>query len=206
MTDSGKNGLIVVAATGNPGKLREIGEITAEFGIKVISKKDAGAGDIEIEEIGSTFEENSFLKAHGVMEAAGAVAIADDSGLAVDALNGAPGVYSARFAGEGASDEENNAKLLRLLVDVPDEKRTARFVCVITLCRTDGTVITAKGECRGRILRAPRGRGGFGYDPLFVPDGYDRTFAELNEEQKNIISHRAIALLNLRKKISEEKL
>ena len=206
MTDSGKNGLIVVAATGNPGKLREIGEITAEFGIKVISKKDAGAGDIEIEEIGSTFEENSFLKAHGVMEVAGADAIADDSGLAVDALNGAPGVYSARFAGEGASDEENNAKLLRLLVDVPDEKRTARFVCVITLCRTDGTVITAKGECRGRILRAPRGRGGFGYDPLFVPDGYDRTFAELNEEQKNIISHRAIALLNLRKKISEEKL
>ena len=206
MTDSGKNGLIVVDATGNPGKLREIGEITAEFGIKVISKKDAGAGDIEIEEIGSTFEENSFLKAHGVMEAAGADAIADDSGLAVDALNGAPGVYSARFAGEGASDEENNAKLLRLLVEVPDEKRTARFVCVITLCRTDGTVITAKGECRGRILRAPRGRGGFGYDPLFVPDGYDRTFAELNEEQKNIISHRAIALLNLRKKISEEKL
>lgn len=206
MTDSGKDGALLAAATGNANKLREIGEILAEFGIKVISKKEAGAGDLETEETGTTFEENSLLKAEDVMKAVGMDAIADDSGLVVDALDGAPGVYSARFAGENASDEENNAKLLRMMEKVPDGERTARFVCVMTLCRTDGSVIRARGECPGRILRAPRGEGGFGYDPLFVPDGYEESFAELSEEQKNGISHRAKALAALREKISKEGL
>ncbi|MGI6205811.1 MAG: XTP/dITP diphosphatase [Anaerovoracaceae bacterium] len=205
MKGSGNEITLLAAATGNENKLREIGEITSEFGIRLLSKKEAGAGDVEPEETGTTFEENSLIKAKAVMDAAGIDAIADDSGLVVDALDGAPGVYSARFAGEHASDSENNAKLLNLLENVPDDRRTARFVCVITLCRTDGTVITARGECSGRILRSQRGEGGFGYDPLFVPDGYEETFAELSGEQKNRISHRARALAALKEKISEER-
>ena len=205
MKGSGNEITLLAAATGNENKLREIGEITSEFGIRLLSKKEAGAGDVEPEETGTTFEENSLIKAKAVMDAAGIDAIADDSGLVVDALDGAPGVYSARFAGEHASDSENNAKLLKLLENVPDDRRTARFVCVITLCRTDGTVITARGECSGRILRSQRGEGGFGYDPLFVPDGYEETFAELSGEQKNRISHRARALAALKEKISEER-
>lgn len=205
MKGSGNEITLLAAATGNENKLCEIGEITSEFGIRLLSKKEAGAGDVEPEETGTTFEENSLIKAKAVMDAAGIDAIADDSGLVVDALDGAPGVYSARFAGEHASDSENNAKLLKLLENVPDDRRTARFVCVITLCRTDGTVITARGECSGRILRSQRGEGGFGYDPLFVPDGYEETFAELSGEQKNRISHRARALAALKEKISEER-
>ena len=193
----------IVAATGNLHKLREIAEIMEPFGMKVITKADAGAADLDVEETGTTFEENSKLKAEAIMLATGLPAIADDSGLETDALQGAPGVYSARFSGENATDESNNEKLLELMKDTPDAERGARFVSVVTLCYPDGTVLSARGECPGRILRAPRGNGGFGYDPLFVPEGFERTYAEITAEEKNAISHRANALAGLKKMIAD---
>ena len=195
-------GMTLVAATGNPHKLREIRQITELFGIRIISKEEAGAGDLDVEETGTTFEENSRIKAESIMKATGFSAIADDSGLEVRALDGAPGVWSARFSGEGATDESNNRKLLRLMEEVPDDQRQACFVSVITLCFHNGDVLTARGECPGRVLREPAGNGGFGYDPLFLPDGYDETFAQLSEEQKNTMSHRARALAVLGKQLS----
>ena len=127
------------------------------------------------------------------------ITLADDSGLMVDYLGGAPGVYSARFAGEDGNDEKNNDKLLKLLDGVPAKERTAKFVSVITMVYPDGTVLSARGECPGRIITVPTGDGGFGYDPLFVPEGYDKTFAQLTPEEKNAISHRAAALAELEK-------
>jgi XTP/dITP diphosphohydrolase len=194
----------IVAATGNKHKIVEIDAITKKYGFTVISKGDAGVGDLEVEETGTTFEENSMLKAESIMRATGMPAIADDSGLMVDALGGAPGVYSARYSGEDATDEENNRKLLAEMADVPDEKRAARFVSVITLCYPDGRTLVARGECEGRIGRVPKGESGFGYDPLFVPDGMDgRTYAELSPEEKNSISHRAAALKRLAELLAE---
>ena len=190
-------GMTLVAATGNVHKLREIKEITEAYGIQILSKKEAGIDDLDVEETGMTFEENSRIKAEAVMKATGISAIADDSGLEVLALDGAPGVLSARFSGEGATDESNNRKLLALMEDVPDEQRQARFVSVITLCFSTGEVLTARGECAGRLLTEPAGSGGFGYDPLFLPDGYHETFAQLSEEHKNRMSHRARALASL---------
>lgn len=193
----------IVAATGNKHKIEEIESITRKFGMNVITKAEAGVGDLEVEETGTTFEENSLIKAEAIMKATGMPAIADDSGLEADALNGAPGVYSARFSGEGATDESNNAKLLKLMENIPDDERSARFVSVVTLCFPDGTVVAARGECPGTLRRSPRGDGGFGYDPLFVPVGYDKTYAEISAEEKNIISHRAKALGILRMKLKE---
>lgn len=193
----------IVAATGNAHKIQEIEAITKSFGMNIITKAEAGIGELDVEETGSTFEENSLLKAETIMKATGLAAIADDSGLETDALDGAPGVYSARFSGENATDESNNLKLLELMKDVPDDKRGARFVSVVTLCLPDGTAISARGECPGTIRRSPRGDGGFGYDPLFVPDGYDRTYAEISAEEKNAISHRAKALELLRERLKE---
>ena len=193
----------IVAATGNKHKIEEIESITKKFGMNVITKAEAGVGDLEVEETGTTFEENSLIKAEAIMKATGMPAIADDSGLEADALNGAPGVYSARFSGEGATDESNNAKLLKLMENIPDDERSARFVSVVTLCFPDGTVVAARGECPGTLRRSPRGDGGFGYDPLFVPVGYDKTYAEISAEEKNIISHRAKALGILRMKLKE---
>ncbi|MDI9491367.1 MAG: non-canonical purine NTP pyrophosphatase, partial [Bacillota bacterium] len=135
----------------------------------------------------------------------GLPAIADDSGLAVDALGGAPGVYSARYAGPEADDQANNAKLIAALADVPKAGRTGRYVSVITLAYPDGRLLTARGECTGTLLTAPRGTGGFGYDPLFVPDGTTLTFAEMSAEQKNRISHRARALARLREILEENE-
>lgn len=195
-------GLSLVSGTGNPHKLREIKEILEPFGIRILSKEEAGVGGFDVEETGETFEENSLLKAESIMKETGLSAIADDSGLEVEALDGAPGVYSARFAaGEFVDDEKNNIKLLGLMEEVPDEERRARFVSVITICFNDGTVVTARGECPGQILRAPVGDGGFGYDPLFLPDGCDETFAQISEEKKNQISHRAAALNLLKEKL-----
>ena len=191
----------IVAATGNKHKIEEIESITKKFGMNVITKAEAGVGDLEVEETGTTLEENSLIKAEAIMKATGMPAIADDSGLEADALNGAPGVYSARFSGEGATDESNNAKLLK--ENIPDDERSARFVSVVTLCFPDGTVVAARGECPGTLRRSPRGDGGFGYDPLFVPVGYDKTYAEISAEEKNIISHRAKALGILRMKLKE---
>lgn len=189
--------MIIVAATQNKHKIDEIEAITKEFGMEIISRRDAGVPDFEIEEDGDTFEYNSEKKAREIMEACNQITIADDSGLAVDALDGAPGVYSARFAGEDADDEANNNKLLHLLKDVPVEKRTAQFVSVITMVFPDGETLSARGECKGRILFERRGNNGFGYDPLFVPLGFDKSFAELDGAEKNQISHRSRALSKL---------
>lgn len=187
--------LTVIAATQNEHKLRELRNIMGKQGMKVISQKEAGLGDIDVVEDGETFEENSFKKANEIMKASGKIAVADDSGLAVEHLNGAPGVYSARYAGEHKNDDDNNNKLLKELEGV--ENRRAKFVSVVTMVYPDGKVIAARGECPGNILKAPRGNGGFGYDPLFVPDGLDKTFAEVTQEEKNSVSHRAKALEKL---------
>ncbi|MBR0597431.1 XTP/dITP diphosphatase [Sinanaerobacter chloroacetimidivorans] len=197
--------MIVVAATQNKHKIEEIQAITREFGMDIISRGDAGIPEVEIVEDGSTFEENSEKKAREIMELCGKITIADDSGLMVNALGGAPGVYSARFAGEEADDKKNNEKLLYLLEDVPPEARSAQFVSVITMVYPDGRKIVARGECPGHIIYEPKGENGFGYDPLFVPEGHERTFAELTSEEKNQISHRAQALLNLRKQLIERE-
>lgn len=193
----------IVAATKNKHKIDEIQAIAGEFGMDVVSRDDAGVPDIDVVEDGDTFEENSEKKAREIMELCGEITIADDSGLMVDALDGAPGVISARFAGEDGNDLANNEKLLKLLAPVDPEKRTARFVSVITMLFPDGRKIVARGECEGHIIYHPKGCNGFGYDPLFVPNGFDRTFAELSGEEKNQISHRAVALQNLRRKLQE---
>lgn len=198
--------MLVVAATQNKHKIREIETITREFGMNVISREEAGVPNIDILEDGETFEENSEKKAREIMKLCGKITIADDSGLMVDALDGAPGVISARFAGEDGNDQKNNEKLLRLMADVKLEDRTAKFVSVITMVWPDGSKVVARGECKGHMIFNPRGTGGFGYDPLFVPDGFDQTFAELSSEEKNKISHRAKALENLRKILSERNL
>ena len=182
----------IVAATGNRHKIIEIESITKLFGMKV-------------EEIGTTFEENSKIKAEEIMKVTGMPAIADDSGLMVEALGGAPGVYSARFAGEHATDEENNEKLMSLMEGIPDGRRQAKFVSVITLMYPDGRILTARGECPGTIGRVPEGTNGFGYDPLFLPEGYSVTYAQLTAEEKNRISHRAKALEILRRRLESEE-
>lgn len=198
---------VIIAASKNQHKILEMENIMSAMGLHVISRAEAGIPDsFEIEEDGDTFEENSRKKAAAIMKYSGQTAVADDSGLVTDALDGAPGVFSARFAGEPCDDEKNNDKLLHLLEDVPDEKRTARFVSVITMVFPDGRTLTARGECPGRILRERHGNNGFGYDPLFLPDGYDRTFAELGSEVKNRISHRARALKHLEELLRKEDL
>ncbi len=196
---------IIVAATQNRHKIREIEAITKEFGMKIISRDEAGVPPVDIEEDGTTFEENSAKKAKEIMKLCGKVTIADDSGLEVDCLDGAPGVYSARFAGEDSSDEANNEKLKSLIKDVPYEKRTGRFVSVITMAFPNGDMIVARGEVEGHILTEERGSNGFGYDPLFIPEGYDLSFGEIDAGIKNKISHRAAALAELRKKLLERE-
>lgn len=203
----------IVAATRNKHKIEEIGEITGRFGMRIISRDEAGVPPVEIPETGTTFEENSYIKAYEIMKLCGQITVADDSGLVVDCLEGAPGVYSARFAGfnglwpgegtEGGDTEDgdNNAKLIRLIRGIPYEERTARFVSVITMVYPDGRSIVAKGTVEGHLVLEARGEGGFGYDPLFVPEGYDKTFGELGPEVKNSISHRARALQVLHEKL-----
>lgn len=180
----------IIAATKNKNKLREFGEILNGF--EIISQEDAGI-DIDVEETGTTFEENSMLKAKAIFDATGITAIADDSGLCVDALGGEPGVYSARYGGEGYDDSGRVQLLLKNMQNVPDDKRTARFVCAITLVGADG-VITARGECEGKIHYEPKGENGFGYDPVFFVEKYGKTMAEVSPEEKNAISHRGKAL------------
>lgn len=191
----------VVIATENKHKLKEMGAILKDFNLEILSIKDVGLEGLEVTEDGSTFEENALIKARAVMKKTGKLAIADDSGLEVDMLNNRPGIYSARFAGENATDDENNKKLLKLLEGVPLHSRTARFVCSIAAVFPDEENIVLRGECPGIIAFEPRGRNGFGYDPLFIVAEYDRTFAELGEEGKNKISHRAVALGKLKEKL-----
>ncbi|HEX3011765.1 MAG TPA: XTP/dITP diphosphatase, partial [Syntrophomonadaceae bacterium] len=148
----------------------------------------------EVEEDGVTFEANAIKKASINASLSGLVTLADDSGLVVDALDGKPGVYSARFAGEHANDEKNNQKLLALLNNIPEEQRTARFKCVIAICAPGGKTATVEGSCEGKIAIKPSGQQGFGYDPLFIPEGWEKSFAMLSGEEKNRISHRGKAL------------
>jgi len=184
----------MVLASQNKHKLKEIEKITKNFDIDLITMDQAGLGSMEVDEDKDTFEGNSEKKAQEVMLASGLSAIADDSGLMVDALGGAPGVYSARFSGPEASYESNNKKLLDLMKDLPMEERSARFVSVITAIFTDGRKLVARGEIEGLIALKESGEGGFGYDPLFYVPEKGKTFAELSEDDKNAISHRANAL------------
>ena len=180
----------LVLASKNPKKLVEMQDILAHLGVEVCLQSEVGV-DVDVEETGTTFEENSLLKAKAVMEASGLPAIADDSGLCVDALNGAPGVYSARYGGEGLDDVGRYRLLLENMRGMP---RAAKFVSVITCCFPNGDVLTSRGECPGTIAFAPQGDGGFGYDPIFFVPHLKKTFAQLTAEEKNAISRRGKAL------------
>ena len=191
----------VILASKNQHKLTELSAILSQLGFEIALESEYGL-DIDVEETGTTFEENSYLKAEAVMKASGLPVLADDSGLMVDALDGAPGVYSARY-GHKASDKERTAYLLENMKEVPEEKRGAKFVCVITCLFPDGRKIVARGECPGVIARAPHGENGFGYDPVFYLPELGMTYAELPSEQKNAISHRARALQDFCRKYQE---
>jgi XTP/dITP diphosphohydrolase len=184
----------LVLASANSGKQRELAALLAPHGLELLLQSALGIASID--ETGSTFSENALLKARHAARHSGLPALADDSGLEVDALGGAPGVYSARFAGEGASDVDNNALLLSRLTGVAVPLRTARYRCVLALVRTaeDPRPLLAEGQWEGRIGVAPQGSGGFGYDPLFLPDDRPGTAAQLTAEDKNAISHRGRAL------------
>ena len=193
----------VVLASKNAHKLREISRITEKFGIELILQSQLGL-DMDVEENGTTFEENSYIKAEAVMKASGLPALADDSGIAVDALNGAPGIYSARYGFDDSLDDWGRLELLlKNTENVPDGSRQAQFVCVITMVTPDGQVIQARGEAHGELLRAPIGEGGFGYDPIFYYPPLGKAFAELSADEKNQVSHRAVALNLFYEKMKE---
>lgn len=192
----------VIAATKNKGKIAEISEILKPLGFEVVSQGDAGI-DVEVFETGKTFMENARIKAQAVALLCDDAVLADDSGLCVDALGGAPGIYSARYAGENASDEEKIAKLLGELADKTD--RTAKFVTAVVFLYPDGREVSATGEVCGRITAEVHGDGGFGYDPIFYSNELKKTFGEASAEEKNAISHRAKALSALCEKLKSEK-
>ncbi len=193
----------IVLATKNKGKIKEFKTLFNDLNIDILSLHDIEPPPPEIIEDGKTFFDNAFKKAKTISHYYNAIAISDDSGLVVDALGGGPGVYSARFAGENATDEDNNRKLLEELKGVPYGKRTACFKCVMVAYRPDGKWITAEGELRGVISDVPRGDKGFGYDPVFIVPETGKSLAELTVEEKNRISHRARALSTLHEKIFE---
>ena len=187
----------LILASNNAHKLREFRELLRTMDVELLSKKESGALG-EIEETGVTFDENAYIKAETVMRATGLPAIADDSGLCVDALGGEPGVRSARYTGRHEdSDADRYRLVLKKLGDRPD--RSARFVCSLCCVFPNGDVLRARGTCEGTILFAPRGENGFGYDPVFMPEGFDRSMAELTMEEKNAVSHRGRALNLFRK-------
>ena len=192
----------VVLASKNPHKLVEISQITEAFGFDLVLQSELGL-DMDVEETGTTFEENSLQKAQAVMEATGLPALADDSGIAVDALDGAPGVYSARYGDPSLDDRSRMMLLLQNTEQVPDGQRQAQFVCVITFVDPDGTVIQARGEIHGELTREPRGENGFGYDPIFYYPPFGKTTAEVPSEMKHQVSHRGNALRVLREKLKE---
>lgn len=191
----------VIIASNNKHKIIEIKQILGNCFDRIYSLAERGI-EIDVEETGSTFRDNAYLKAEAVCKLSGLPALADDSGLSVDALDGAPGVFSARYSGLHATDEENNKLLLKRLEGV--EERTAKFVSVIALAFPDGRKIDAEGETTGKILTVPDGEGGFGYDPLFFSDELLKSFGRASSEEKNAVSHRSKALKNLVKKLSEK--
>ncbi len=188
----------VVLASRNAHKLEEMQTILSDQGVEVVLQSDLGV-DIEVEETGTTFEANAQLKAEAVMAATGLPAIADDSGLMVEALEGAPGVYSARYGGEGLDDVGRYRLLLENMRG--QTNRRCKFVSAICLCMPDGTLIESRGECLGTLAYAPMGEGGFGYDPVFFLPGYKKTFAQLTAKEKNAISHRGVSLKIFREKL-----
>ena len=193
----------LVLASKNPKKLKEMQEILGQFDIEVCLQSEVGL-DLDVEETGTTFEENSLLKAKAVMEATGLPAIADDSGICVDALHGEPGIYSARYGFDDSLDDWGRLQLLlKNTENVPDGQRQAKFVCVITMVSPDGQVIQARGEIHGELLRAPRGENGFGYDPIFYYPPMGMSTAEMPPEEKNKVSHRANALNVFYEKLKE---
>ena len=193
----------IVLASGNHGKLAEFGQLLADADFEVIAQSELGVDDIE--ETGLTFVENALLKARHAAQVTGLPSLADDSGLCVDALGGAPGLYSARYAGVHGDSAANNAKLLRALDGRPDAERRAFFVCVLVLLRhaDDPAPLVAEGRWHGRVLHTPRGEGGFGYDPLFLPDDHTLAAAELDKTLKNRISHRGQALAQLHARLAD---
>ena len=193
----------IIVATNNLGKIREIREICNTIPVSFIAIKDLWHDPVDIPETGSTFEENAQMKAEWVFSQKNAWTLADDSGLEVDALKGEPGVFSSRYAGEGQDDRKNIEKVLKKLDSIPSEKRTARFRCVMVLKGPDFTDKVVSGICEGKISLIPRGNEGFGYDPVFIPEGYNKTFAEMELSQKNGISHRSRALQALKEELNE---
>ncbi|MDI3324643.1 XTP/dITP diphosphatase [Pontibacterium granulatum] len=191
----------IVLASGNKGKLREFNQVLGRMDVEVVPQSDFNVSDAD--ETGLSFVENAIIKARHAAQITGLPALADDSGLEVDALQGAPGIYSARFAGDGANDADNNAKLLDLLKGLPEEKRTARFRCLLVFMRhaEDPTPLICQGTWEGRILLEARGDNGFGYDPLFLVPELDQASAELPPEQKNKLSHRGQAVAELIERI-----
>ena len=185
--------MTMVIATGNPHKVTEFARMLEPLGVSVRSQREAGT-DVAVEETGRTFEENARLKARAVSRATGLAALGDDSGLCVDALGGAPGIFSARYAGPDATDADRIRKLLGELQSVPEGRRTARFVCAVCCVLPDGGEITVHGECEGAIAFAPSGEDGFGYDPVFIEKTTGRTFAQLSAAEKDRLSHRGRAL------------
>ncbi len=196
----------LLLATNNAHKAQEIREILKDSFSEIVTMRDAGIS-LDVEEDGTTFRENALKKAIETLAFAGDAfdaVLADDSGLCVDALDGAPGVFSARFSGEAHNDAANNAKLIRLLEDVPDEKRTARFCCCVALARRDLEPIAVQGEVEGMILHEARGENGFGYDPYFYYAPFGKSFAELSADEKNAVSHRKRALMLLKEVLDVE--
>ena len=192
----------VIIATQNKGKAKDFEALFGPLGYQVLTLRDV-AQDMDVEETGVTFEENAILKAEAVAEALQTTVIADDSGLEIDALNGEPGVYSARYAGEAKSDEANIDKVLEKLTDVPEENRTARFRCVLAIASPNKKTITYSGSCEGRILSERRGENGFGYDPVFFVPSEGKAMAEMVPEEKAAISHRGNAIRELKKAMPE---
>ncbi|MPM33236.1 dITP/XTP pyrophosphatase [bioreactor metagenome] len=193
----------IILSSGNKHKINEIKDILKNTIFDVVSKDDLGYLDFDVEEDKDTLEGNAFKKAEELHKLVKGIVIADDTGLFVDALNGDPGVYSARYAGEPVSYKDNNKLLLKNLEGVPMEKRTATFKTVMAVVLEDGSRLMAEGECKGKIAFEERGTNGFGYDPLFIVDGWNKSFSEMSEEEKNQVSHRANALMNLKEKLEE---
>lgn len=192
----------IIFATGNAGKMREIRMIMADLGLEILSMKEAGLS-VDIEENGMTFEENALIKAKGIAALCQDIVLADDSGLEIDALNKEPGVYSARYMGENTSYHIKNRNLIERLEGVPEEQRTARFVCAIAAVLPDGRVLETKAAMEGRIGYEERGENGFGYDPIFMLPEYRKSTAELAPEEKNQLSHRGKALRLMKEKLKE---
>lgn len=192
----------IIFATANEGKMREVREILSDLNYEIVSMKEAGI-KLHIEENGTSFEENAVIKAKAIMELTKEIVLADDSGLEVDYLNKEPGIYSARFLGEDTSYQIKNQYILDKLLKVPQEQRTARFVCAIACATADGIIVTKRATIEGRIAQETAGENGFGYDPIFYVPEYQCTTAELTMEQKNQISHRAKALIKIKPFLKE---